>query len=168
MPPKRTSTSAAPAMTQAAIRQLVADSVAAALEAQAANMEILTILIGTLNQEKFLQQEKEPTITNESLIIEGTPLPTATTTTTPTIATTTTTKITTTITTVTTITSNSRIEGQKLSELMLSPQLRTKVSDLQQGGSSDEEQQKQKTSHGKQPAITCHACEEEGHYKNQC
>ncbi|GKE38131.1 hypothetical protein Tco_1461536 [Tanacetum coccineum] len=38
MPPKRTSTSAAPAMTQAAIRQLVTDSVATALEAQAANM----------------------------------------------------------------------------------------------------------------------------------
>ncbi|GKC96908.1 putative reverse transcriptase domain-containing protein [Tanacetum coccineum] len=38
MAPKRTSTSAAPAMTQAAIRKLVADSVAAALEAQAANM----------------------------------------------------------------------------------------------------------------------------------
>ncbi|GJZ36844.1 hypothetical protein Tco_0583035 [Tanacetum coccineum] len=38
MPPKRTSTSAAPAMTQAAIRQLVADSAAAALKAQAANM----------------------------------------------------------------------------------------------------------------------------------
>nr|GEW34528.1 reverse transcriptase domain-containing protein [Tanacetum cinerariifolium]GEY00739.1 reverse transcriptase domain-containing protein [Tanacetum cinerariifolium] len=38
MPPKRTSTSAAPVMTQAAIRQLVADSVAAALKAQAANM----------------------------------------------------------------------------------------------------------------------------------
>ncbi|GJR73731.1 reverse transcriptase domain-containing protein [Tanacetum coccineum] len=38
MPPKRTSTSAAPAMTQAAIWQLVADSVAAALEAQAATM----------------------------------------------------------------------------------------------------------------------------------
>ncbi|GJT31223.1 hypothetical protein Tco_0911498 [Tanacetum coccineum] len=37
-PPKRASTSAAPAITQAAIRQLVADSVAAALEAQAANM----------------------------------------------------------------------------------------------------------------------------------
>ncbi|GJX40759.1 hypothetical protein Tco_0255749, partial [Tanacetum coccineum] len=33
MPPKRTSTSAAPAMIQAAIRQLVVDSVAAALEA---------------------------------------------------------------------------------------------------------------------------------------
>nr|GEY69718.1 putative reverse transcriptase domain-containing protein [Tanacetum cinerariifolium] len=38
MPPKRTSTSEAPAMNQAAIRKLVADSVAAALEAQAANM----------------------------------------------------------------------------------------------------------------------------------
>ncbi|GJW07637.1 hypothetical protein Tco_1570060 [Tanacetum coccineum] len=38
MPPKKTSTSAAPAMTQAAIRQLVADSVAAALEAQAATI----------------------------------------------------------------------------------------------------------------------------------
>nr|GEV24817.1 reverse transcriptase domain-containing protein [Tanacetum cinerariifolium] len=39
MAPKRTSTSAAPAMPQAAIRQLVANRVAAALEAQAANME---------------------------------------------------------------------------------------------------------------------------------
>ncbi|GKC32444.1 reverse transcriptase domain-containing protein [Tanacetum coccineum] len=38
MPPKRTSTSEAPAMTQAAIRKLVADSVSAALKAQAANM----------------------------------------------------------------------------------------------------------------------------------
>ncbi|GJT31974.1 putative reverse transcriptase domain-containing protein [Tanacetum coccineum] len=39
MAPKRTSTSAAPAMTQAAIRKLVADNVAAALETQAATME---------------------------------------------------------------------------------------------------------------------------------
>nr|GEZ06897.1 reverse transcriptase domain-containing protein [Tanacetum cinerariifolium] len=38
MAPKRTSTSTAPAMTQAAVRQLVADSVAAALEAQSANL----------------------------------------------------------------------------------------------------------------------------------
>nr|GFB74986.1 hypothetical protein [Tanacetum cinerariifolium] len=38
MPPKRTSTSVAPVMTQAAIRQLVADSIATSLEAQAANM----------------------------------------------------------------------------------------------------------------------------------
>nr|GEX37892.1 putative reverse transcriptase domain-containing protein [Tanacetum cinerariifolium] len=39
MPPKRTSTSEAPAMTQAAIRQLVVDSVAIALETQALTME---------------------------------------------------------------------------------------------------------------------------------
>ncbi|GJV37556.1 hypothetical protein Tco_1410033 [Tanacetum coccineum] len=39
MPPKRTSTFEAPAMTQASIRKLVANSVAAALEAQAATME---------------------------------------------------------------------------------------------------------------------------------
>nr|GEW46465.1 putative reverse transcriptase domain-containing protein [Tanacetum cinerariifolium] len=38
MPPKTTSTSAAPAMTQDAIRQLVANSVTATLEAQAATM----------------------------------------------------------------------------------------------------------------------------------
>nr|GEY35705.1 Gag-Pol polyprotein [Tanacetum cinerariifolium] len=38
MPPKRTSTSAAPAMTQAAIRQLVTYSITTYLEAQAANM----------------------------------------------------------------------------------------------------------------------------------
>ncbi|GKE62168.1 reverse transcriptase domain-containing protein, partial [Tanacetum coccineum] len=38
MPPKRTSTSEAPAMTQTAIRKLVADSVTSALEAQAATM----------------------------------------------------------------------------------------------------------------------------------
>ncbi|GJT99803.1 reverse transcriptase domain-containing protein [Tanacetum coccineum] len=38
MPRKRTSTSEAPAMTQAAIRKLVADSVTVALEAQAATM----------------------------------------------------------------------------------------------------------------------------------
>ncbi|GJX52478.1 hypothetical protein Tco_0280847 [Tanacetum coccineum] len=38
MAPKRTSTSAASAMTQATIRKLVADSVATALEAQVATM----------------------------------------------------------------------------------------------------------------------------------
>ncbi|GKF17938.1 hypothetical protein Tco_0062856 [Tanacetum coccineum] len=38
MPPKRTSTSKAPAMTPAAIKKLVFDSVSATLEAQAANM----------------------------------------------------------------------------------------------------------------------------------
>nr|GEZ91784.1 reverse transcriptase domain-containing protein [Tanacetum cinerariifolium] len=39
MPPKRTSTSTASAMTQAAIRQLVADIITTALEVQATNME---------------------------------------------------------------------------------------------------------------------------------
>ncbi|GJZ51735.1 hypothetical protein Tco_0606250 [Tanacetum coccineum] len=38
MPPKRTSTSETPTMTQAAIRQLIADGIAAVLEAQAATM----------------------------------------------------------------------------------------------------------------------------------
>nr|GEW96938.1 reverse transcriptase domain-containing protein [Tanacetum cinerariifolium] len=38
VPPKRTSTSAAPAMTQVAIKQLVADSITTALKAQDANM----------------------------------------------------------------------------------------------------------------------------------
>ncbi|GJT97176.1 hypothetical protein Tco_1092694, partial [Tanacetum coccineum] len=38
IPPKRISTSEAPAMTQAAIRKLVVDSVTTALEAQAATM----------------------------------------------------------------------------------------------------------------------------------
>ncbi|GJV80274.1 hypothetical protein Tco_1516144 [Tanacetum coccineum] len=38
MPPKRTSTSEAPTMTQDAIRKLVANSVTTALEAQAATM----------------------------------------------------------------------------------------------------------------------------------
>ncbi|GJW93243.1 reverse transcriptase domain-containing protein [Tanacetum coccineum] len=47
MPPKRTSTSEAPAMTQAAIKKLVADSVFTALEAQATNMI-------PPDQEKFL------------------------------------------------------------------------------------------------------------------
>ncbi|GKF80816.1 hypothetical protein Tco_0239418 [Tanacetum coccineum] len=39
MAPKRTPTSAAPAMSQSAIRKLVADSVIAALEAQVSTME---------------------------------------------------------------------------------------------------------------------------------
>ncbi|GJW45981.1 hypothetical protein Tco_0077627 [Tanacetum coccineum] len=84
---------------------------------------------GAGNKTQFCE---EPMITNESLRIEETP-PTTTTTpiiattiTTLTITTTTTIKITTTITTVIMITTNSRIEGKKLSELMLPPQLRTK------------------------------------------
>ncbi|GJW61496.1 hypothetical protein Tco_0110831 [Tanacetum coccineum] len=112
MPPKRTSTSAAPAMTQVASRQLVADSVATALKAQAATMAI------TDNTNKN-------TGTSETLV------------------------------------------ARKGTNDHKRKSLHCQVPNLQQGGSSDEEQQKQKTSHGKQPAITCHACEEEGHYKNQ-
>ncbi|GKE95253.1 hypothetical protein Tco_1580108, partial [Tanacetum coccineum] len=51
MPPKMTSTSEAPAMTQASIKKLVADSISAAPEAQAANMQILII---PPDQEKLL------------------------------------------------------------------------------------------------------------------
>ncbi|GJR65097.1 hypothetical protein Tco_0011162 [Tanacetum coccineum] len=50
------------------------------------------------------------------------------------------------------ITNNNRIEGKKLSGLML-PQLKTVVSDLQQGGSSDQELQKQRASYWKQLAA---------------
>ncbi|GJS52655.1 putative reverse transcriptase domain-containing protein [Tanacetum coccineum] len=59
MPPKRTSTSEAPAMTQAAIRKLVADSVTAALEAQT-----WQILIISPDQEKLLSYSVTPTENN--------------------------------------------------------------------------------------------------------
>nr|GFA68555.1 putative reverse transcriptase domain-containing protein [Tanacetum cinerariifolium] len=60
MPPKRTSTSAAsasaaPAITQAAIRQLVADSVIVALEAQAATMASTDNLNRNTRPGKFLE-----------------------------------------------------------------------------------------------------------------
>ncbi|GKC70091.1 hypothetical protein Tco_1115974 [Tanacetum coccineum] len=54
MTPKRTSTSAAPAMTQAAIRKLVVDSVTAALEAQAATMA------NTNNTNRNTEQRETP------------------------------------------------------------------------------------------------------------
>ncbi|GJX62545.1 hypothetical protein Tco_0295445 [Tanacetum coccineum] len=54
MAPKRTSTSAAPPMTQAAIKKLVADSVAAALEAQVATMAY------TDNTTRNTQQRETP------------------------------------------------------------------------------------------------------------
>ncbi|GJV54650.1 reverse transcriptase domain-containing protein [Tanacetum coccineum] len=53
MPPKRTSSSTAPTITQAAIRQLVVDSVATAL----------TIPIGTPDQEKLFNCAKENKVT---------------------------------------------------------------------------------------------------------
>ncbi|GJY24090.1 reverse transcriptase domain-containing protein [Tanacetum coccineum] len=60
IPPKRTSTSEAPAMTQAAIRKLVADSVTAALEAQAVNMANTEKTTGG-NQGEALVQENHCT-----------------------------------------------------------------------------------------------------------
>nr|GEV76681.1 reverse transcriptase domain-containing protein [Tanacetum cinerariifolium] len=56
MAPKRTSTYATPAMTQAAIRKLVADSVAAALEAQAATMA------NTDNTNRNTEQREVPVV----------------------------------------------------------------------------------------------------------
>ncbi|GJR55264.1 integrase, catalytic region, zinc finger, CCHC-type containing protein [Tanacetum coccineum] len=56
MPPKRTSTSEASAMTHAAIRKLVADSVAMALEAQTATMTIIN------NPNKNSRQRKTPVV----------------------------------------------------------------------------------------------------------
>nr|GFA34488.1 hypothetical protein [Tanacetum cinerariifolium] len=56
MAPKRTSTSAAPAMTQAAIKKLIANSVATALEAQAANMS------NAVNTDKNAEPREAPVI----------------------------------------------------------------------------------------------------------
>nr|GEX52108.1 putative reverse transcriptase domain-containing protein [Tanacetum cinerariifolium] len=56
MAPKKTSTSAAPTMTQAAIRKLVVDSVSVALEAQAATMAI------TDNTNRNTRQRETPVV----------------------------------------------------------------------------------------------------------
>ncbi|GKE58567.1 hypothetical protein Tco_1497752 [Tanacetum coccineum] len=58
MAPKRKSTSAAPAMTQAAIRKLVDDSVATALEAQVATMA---------NADNTNRNTREGTLTEDAL-----------------------------------------------------------------------------------------------------
>ncbi|GJY65832.1 retrotransposon protein, putative, ty3-gypsy subclass [Tanacetum coccineum] len=57
MPPKRTLTSEAPAMTQAAIRKLVADSVTTALEAQAAIMANADNTNRNTEKEKLLTED---------------------------------------------------------------------------------------------------------------
>ncbi|GJT86817.1 putative reverse transcriptase domain-containing protein [Tanacetum coccineum] len=58
MPPKRTSTSAAPSMTQATIKKLVADSVSAALEAQTANMANIDNTNGNIGPREALVARK--------------------------------------------------------------------------------------------------------------
>ncbi|GJV84659.1 reverse transcriptase domain-containing protein [Tanacetum coccineum] len=63
MPPKRASTSEAPAMTQAAIRKLVADSVTATLEAKLHMGRVLVILTGTPILLELLQCVEENKVT---------------------------------------------------------------------------------------------------------
>ncbi|GKD97156.1 reverse transcriptase domain-containing protein, partial [Tanacetum coccineum] len=81
MPPKRTSTSEAPAMTQDAIGKLVADSVTAALEAQAAIMANAsnpnrntsptgTLVVKTGNYKEFISCQ--PFYFNENKVIFAT------------------------------------------------------------------------------------------------
>ncbi|GJW78889.1 hypothetical protein Tco_0140571 [Tanacetum coccineum] len=121
MPPKRTSKSKAPAMTQAAIKKLVADSVTTALKEQAATMASIsnpnrnigptrTPITKMRNYKEFINCH--PFYFNEELS-----------TTTPTIATTTT-SVTPTPTTTTTITNHNRTKDKKLSKLMMPLQLR--------------------------------------------
>ncbi|GKA44235.1 hypothetical protein Tco_0736959 [Tanacetum coccineum] len=69
MPPKRTSTSEAPAMTQAAIRKLVADSVVAALEAQVATMARAVGLIRWFKRTESVFATS--TLTNDAFVPEG-------------------------------------------------------------------------------------------------
>ncbi|GJZ60613.1 hypothetical protein Tco_0616429 [Tanacetum coccineum] len=135
MPPKRTSTSEAPAITQDAIRKLVANSVTTALEAQAATMASAS------NPNRNTNPTGTPAVkwkykkssllsalftlmcrvtTNESLTTEEL----STTTTTTTSATTTTT-VTPTPTIATIIINYNKTEGKKLLELMLLLHLET-------------------------------------------
>ncbi|GJS48981.1 reverse transcriptase domain-containing protein [Tanacetum coccineum] len=194
MPPKRTSTSEAPAMTQAAIRKLVADSVTVALEAQAATMA------NANNTNRNTREREDPVARkciykefmscqpinfkdSEKMIevfIEGLPQSIegnllllvllsaagelSTTTTTATIITTTT--VTPTPTTATIITNHNRTEDRKPSgPCTVKCNTCNKVGHLT------------KNCRNKGPAtgsnllpvtVTCHACGEKGHYANQC
>nr|GEV60253.1 putative reverse transcriptase domain-containing protein [Tanacetum cinerariifolium] len=152
MPPKRTSTSAALAMTQDAIRQLVANSVTAALEAQAATMANIdnlnrntrlreTHIAKRGNYKEFISYQpfnfngtegavgliQCVVLCKEPMITSASLMiegaPTTTTTIPITVSTITKTTATT-IATVEMITVSSRIEGWKPLGLMLPPQLR--------------------------------------------
>nr|GEX61920.1 putative reverse transcriptase domain-containing protein [Tanacetum cinerariifolium] len=189
MAPKRTSTSAVPAMAQAAIRKLIVDSVATALEAQASNMtnadnnnrktkprKLINCIedckvkfaTGTLTEEalSWWNSFAQPTGIEEAYkitclklwrkplpLLREKPLPTTTTKTTVT-----------TMATATMITANSRIKGRKPSGLMLPPQLKT-VGHLTRNCRN----KGPATGSNLQPvSVTCHACGEKGHYRNQC
>nr|GEV89248.1 putative reverse transcriptase domain-containing protein [Tanacetum cinerariifolium] len=86
--------------------------------------EIILPRVSTSTLEMIIEDIQEPVIINESLMIEGTPTTTITTTI-PIIASITTKTTATTIATATMITVSSRIEGRKPSLLMLPPQLKT-------------------------------------------
>ncbi|GKB15520.1 hypothetical protein Tco_0849443 [Tanacetum coccineum] len=63
MPPKRTSTSETPAITLAAIQQLINDGISSALKAQSSSMAVLEILIrNTQNQLELSCKQKRETI----------------------------------------------------------------------------------------------------------
>ncbi|GJT59276.1 putative reverse transcriptase domain-containing protein [Tanacetum coccineum] len=72
MPPNRTSTSEAPAMTQAAIRKLVADSVTAALEVQAVTMARAVGLIHWFEQTESVFSHSNYTEENKVTFATGT------------------------------------------------------------------------------------------------
>ncbi|GJT77366.1 reverse transcriptase domain-containing protein [Tanacetum coccineum] len=163
MPPKRASTTEAPAMTQDAIRKLVADSVTSALEAQAATMAsasnpnrntVLTELLehecicpaygNRASQSNYLDDNKIKFDDKKNFSTTA-PVTTTTNRATPTIATT---------------IVNNKTEGKKLVEPMLLPH-----------------QKMSKNCRNKKPplgsnqlpvTVICHACGEKGHYTNQC
>ncbi|GJY58335.1 hypothetical protein Tco_0458227 [Tanacetum coccineum] len=162
MPPKRTSTSEAPAMTQAAIRKLVADSVTAALEEQAATMANAsnpnrntsptgTPVVKTGNYKEFISCQ--PFYFNEELsttTTTATPAATTTVTPTPTIA--------------TIIINYNKTKGNKLLELMLLFHLETI------GGPFEQELPKARASTRKYTTpsdIVCHAVRKR-EFTNQC
>ncbi|GJY45555.1 putative reverse transcriptase domain-containing protein [Tanacetum coccineum] len=72
MPPKRTSTSEAPAMTQAAIKKLVADSATAALEAQATTMARTVSLIRWFKRTESVFSRSKCTEENKVTFATGT------------------------------------------------------------------------------------------------
>nr|GEZ05764.1 reverse transcriptase domain-containing protein [Tanacetum cinerariifolium] len=121
MAPKRTLTSVAPSMTQATIRKLVADSVAAALEAQAttmANSQILTIPIGTPDKVELLSIEGNVTASKPQTLEKAI-----------------------------TITQRLMDEVIRPGTTKKGPANRSNLQPV---------------------SVSCHACGEKGHYRNQC
>nr|GEX61803.1 putative reverse transcriptase domain-containing protein [Tanacetum cinerariifolium] len=176
MTPKRTSTSAVSAMTQAAIRKLVADIVATALEAQAANME------NADNTNRNTEPREAPVaikcsykefMSCQAFNFKGTEgavglihcnctedckVKFATG---ESSSTTTTITITATITTASMITTNSRIKGLCTVKWHTCNKVGHQTNNCKNKGPA--------TGRNLLPvSVTCHACGEKGHYKKQC